>query len=104
MNICEPFRQTSGDIAKMWCQKHISLSLLSLSLSINIYQTLDNRFLKILVVIGHVCIYWSKVAEGFLVFNAVLLCIVPLGFFYGPEVMHYILMTQWKGLVSYLYM
>ena len=30
-------------------------------------------FLKILVVIGHVCIYWSKVAEGFSVFNAVLL-------------------------------
>ena len=29
-------------------------------------------FLKILVVIGHVCIYWSKVAEGFSVFNAVL--------------------------------
>ena len=34
-------------------------------------------FLKILVVIGHVCIYWSKVAEGFSVFNAVLLlCII----------------------------
>ena len=30
-------------------------------------------FLKILVVIGHVCIYWSKVAKGFSVFNAVLL-------------------------------
>ena len=29
-------------------------------------------FLKILVVIGHVCIYWFKVAEGFSVFNAVL--------------------------------
>ena len=29
-------------------------------------------FLKILVVIGHVCIYWSKVAEGFSVFYAVL--------------------------------
>ena len=29
-------------------------------------------FLKILVVIGHVCIYWSKVAEGFSVFNAIL--------------------------------
>ena len=27
---------------------------------------------KILVVIGHFCIYWSKVVEGFLVFNAVL--------------------------------
>ena len=32
------------------------------------------------------------------------LCIVPLRFFYGPEVMHYMLMTQWKGLVSYLHM
>ena len=29
-------------------------------------------FLKILVVIVHVCIYWSKVAEGFSVFNTVL--------------------------------
>ena len=29
-------------------------------------------FLKILVVIGHVCNYWSEVAEGFSVFNAVL--------------------------------
>ena len=83
MYICEPFQQTSGDIAKMWCQKHLSLSLfisLKISLSlylyiyiyIYIYITLDNRFLKILVVIGHVCIYWSKVAEGFSVFNAVL--------------------------------
>ena len=35
-------------------------------------------FLKILVVIGHVCIYWSKVAEGFSVFKAVL-----LWFFWG---------------------
>ena len=41
-------------------------------INIYIYITLDNRFLKILVVIGHVCIYWSKVAEGFSVFNAVL--------------------------------
>ena len=30
-------------------------------------------FLKTLVVIGHIYIYWSKVAEGFSVFNAVLL-------------------------------
>ena len=49
--------------------KNISLSLY---IYIYIYHTLDNRFLKILVVIGHVCIYWSKVAEGFSVFNAVL--------------------------------
>ena len=29
-------------------------------------------FLKIWVVIGHVCIYWCKVAEGFSAFNTVL--------------------------------
>ena len=69
----------------MWCQKPLSLYLsLSLSLSLKcdakniyiyiiyIYHILDNRFLKILVVIGHVCIYWSKVAEGFSVLNTVL--------------------------------
>ena len=31
-------------------------------------------FLKFLVVIGHACIYWSKVAEGCSVFNTVLVC------------------------------
>ena len=35
-------------------------------------------FLKCLVVIGHVCIYWSKVAEGFSVFNAVLVFFINM--------------------------
>ena len=65
--------------------KHREISLkcdaknISLSLYIYVYRTLDNRFLKILVVIGHVCIYWSKVAEGFSAFKAVLLCLgIPI--------------------------
>ena len=33
-------------------------------------------FFKFLVVIGHVCIYWSKVAVGFSVFDAVLVYVV----------------------------
>ena len=52
--------------------KNLSLSLsLSFSLSLSIYiymymyHTLDNRFLKILVVIVHVSIYWSKVPRVF---------------------------------------
>ena len=38
-------------------------------------------FLKTLVVIGHVYIYWSKVAEGFSVFNAVLFRYIIVAYF-----------------------
>ena len=101
MNICEPFRQTAGDIAKI-CDANFHHRLvlnigeaipwylcMFLSFSCEWWSSVVQArmcklgrdpliFLKILVVIGHVCIYWSKVAEGFSVFNAVLLTIVNM--------------------------
>ena len=97
MNICEPFRQTAGDIAKICDANFHHRLVLNIGEAIPWYlcmflsfscewrsSVVQARmcklgrdpliFLKILVVIGHVCIYWSKVAEGFSVFNAVLLC------------------------------
>ena len=96
MNICEPFRQTAGDIAKICDANFHHRLVLNIGEAIPWYlcmflsfscewrsSVVQARmcklgrdpliFLKILVVIGHVCIYWSKVAEGFSVFNAVLL-------------------------------
>ena len=95
MNICEPFRQTAGDIAKICDANFHHRLVLNIGVAIPWYlcmflsfscewrsSVVQARmcklgrdpliFLKILVVIGHVCIYWSKVAEGFSVFNAVL--------------------------------
>ena len=95
MNICEPFRQTAGDIAKICDANFHHRLVLNIGEAIPWYlcmflsfscewrsSVVQARmcklgrdpliFLKILVVIGHVCIYWSKVAEGFSVFNAVL--------------------------------
>ena len=98
MNICEPFRQTAGDIAKICDANFHHRLVLNIGEAIPWYlcmflsfscewrsSVVQARmcklgrdpliFLKILVVIGHVCIYLSKVAEGFSVFNAVLLYI-----------------------------
>ena len=95
MNICEPFRQTAGDIAKICDANFHHRLVLNIGEAIPWYlcmflsfscewrsSVVQARmcklgrdpliFLKILVVIGHVCIHWSKVAEGFSVFNAVL--------------------------------
>ena len=101
MNICEPFRQTAGDIAKICDANFHHRLVLNIGEAIPWYlcmflsfscewrsSVVQARmcklgrdpliFLKILVVIGHVCINWSKVAEGFSVFNAVLFKITAI--------------------------